>query len=141
MDAVRKSPNSLNPSPNAASVALIRGDTALLIQRARAPFAGLWTLPGGRLERGEDAKAAAAREVREELGMFVRALQPVATLGVARGFVLQVFATRHFHGEIALSDEVSDVLWATAEEAASLQHTPGLLDILRQAFALPASAG
>ena len=34
--------------PNAASVALIDYDKVLLIQRARKPYFGLWSLPGGR---------------------------------------------------------------------------------------------
>ena len=50
---------------NAASVALIRKTQLLLIQRARAPMEGLWTLPGGRLEPGETIEACAQREVLE----------------------------------------------------------------------------
>lgn len=63
--------------PNAASVALIDRDKVLLIQRARAPYSGLWSLPGGRLEAGEDAETCAVREVAEEVGLRCFALRPI----------------------------------------------------------------
>ncbi len=87
--------------PNAASVALIDHDKVLLIQRARKPYFGLWSLPGGRLEPGETAEQAAEREIMEELGLRVWRLHPIRRLFLAEGrFVLQVFATEAFEGEI-----------------------------------------
>ena len=71
--------------PNAASVALVDGNRVLLIQRAREPYAGLWTLPGGRLERGETAEVGAARELNEELGIRASGLLPVTQLTVGEG--------------------------------------------------------
>jgi 8-oxo-dGTP diphosphatase len=125
-------------SPNAASVALIDRDRVLLVQRARAPYHGLWTLPGGRLEPGEDAESAAAREVKEELGLFVYALRPVMrlTLGDDHRFELQVFATEAFEGEIAPSPEVASYRWVRAETAAGLNVTPHLPAVLERAFRL-----
>src|SRR5436190_190421 len=48
--------------------AVVRDDHGrlLLVRRGRPPSAGLWSLPGGRIEPGESAAAAAAREVWEE---------------------------------------------------------------------------
>uniref|UniRef100_UPI003F490A8F NUDIX domain-containing protein n=1 Tax=Amycolatopsis sp. CA-293810 TaxID=3239926 RepID=UPI003F490A8F len=43
----------------------------LVIDRRWDPFAGKAALPGGHLERGEDAEAAARRECREETGIAV----------------------------------------------------------------------
>ena len=45
----------------------------LLIRRGREPGRGLWSLPGGRCEAGEDAAAAAVRETYEETGLVVTA--------------------------------------------------------------------
>jgi 8-oxo-dGTP pyrophosphatase MutT (NUDIX family) len=64
------------PRP-AASVILVRGDGAslevLLVQRTHEArfMAGAWVFPGGAVDRGEDARAAAARELREEAGVAV----------------------------------------------------------------------
>ncbi len=57
------------------ATALVRGGLVLVAQRTRPPeLAGLWELPGGRVEPGETEAAAVARECREELGVRVRAL-------------------------------------------------------------------
>ncbi len=122
-------------TPNAASVALFAGDEVLLIQRARAPFSGLWTLPGGRLEPGETAVQCAAREIGEELGLRVRQLRPVMQLpvGDARAHLLQVFATKTFEGEIAPSDEIAAWRWVRPDMAGRLATTPRLDEVLARA--------
>jgi 8-oxo-dGTP diphosphatase len=124
--------------PNAASVALIRGPTVLLIERGRAPWAGLWSLPGGRLETGEDAEACARRELKEELGLVANDLRPVMLLrtGSAGRYLLQVYATDRFGGEISRSDEVAAWQWATPAAAAALPTTPHLSEVLARAFAV-----
>ena len=38
----------------------------LLAQRAKAPFKGVWSLPGGHVEWGETLRQAAYRELMEE---------------------------------------------------------------------------
>jgi hypothetical protein len=43
----------------------------LLVLRGRAPSAGTWSVPGGRVEAGESDADATAREVLEETGMRV----------------------------------------------------------------------
>jgi len=43
----------------------------LVIQRAHAPSAGLWSIPGGRCLAGEDTASACVREVAEETGLQV----------------------------------------------------------------------
>jgi 8-oxo-dGTP diphosphatase len=53
----------------AASAAIFRGPAVLLIRRGKGALTGLWSLPGGHIEPGETARAAAVREVREETGV------------------------------------------------------------------------
>src|SRR6476469_4554445 len=95
----------------AASVAIVRRDDLLLIQRNRAPSEGLWTLPGGRLEAGESAEQCAIRELKEELGLAVFALRPLIVLRHGQ-YRLQTFATQAYEGEIvADAAEIRDWRW------------------------------
>ncbi len=88
-----------SPEP-AASAILFRGREVLLVERGGGPGAGLWSLPGGRIEAGETAAAAARREVREETGLdaeltgqiamhLISAADPMA--GGGPGFAIAVF--------------------------------------------------
>jgi 8-oxo-dGTP diphosphatase len=122
--------------PNAASVALIDRDRVLLIQRARAPWSGLWSLPGGRLEQGETAEQAAAREVLEEVGLRAFALRPLRRMILGDGrFVLQVFATEAFEGEVvAAAAEISDHRWVRLDDIAFMPTTPDLAEVVAGAF-------
>ncbi|MEP7241531.1 MAG: NUDIX domain-containing protein [Devosia sp.] len=120
----------------AASVAIVRRDDVLLIQRHRPPSEGLWTLPGGRLETGETAEAAAIREVREELGLAVYALRPLG--GLTHGaFRLEVFGTQAFEGDIIPDPaEVRAWRWVRPMQLAGLDTTEGLDEVLARAFRL-----
>ncbi|MFH0809240.1 MAG: NUDIX hydrolase [Pseudomonadota bacterium] len=50
---------------------IFRDDSVLLVKRAHAPSAGLWSIPGGAVELGETLAAAVRREVAEEVGLEV----------------------------------------------------------------------
>ncbi|MGN6523472.1 MAG: NUDIX domain-containing protein [Actinomycetes bacterium] len=52
----------------------------LLVRRAHPPEAGRWSLPGGRVEAGEDDVAAVRREVLEETGLHVTVGQHLGTV-------------------------------------------------------------
>jgi 8-oxo-dGTP pyrophosphatase MutT (NUDIX family) len=56
----------------AVAVTVLDDDRVLVAKRVARGFnAGQWALPGGKLEGGEDAIAAALRELREEAGLEI----------------------------------------------------------------------
>lgn len=63
---------SMSPPPRmpvaAVGVVCLRGDDVLLVRRGTPPLENHWSLPGGRIEWGERAAAAALRELKEETG-------------------------------------------------------------------------
>ena len=52
----------------------VGGYEVLLIQRKNPPFQHHWALPGGFLDRDEDAVTAARREFKEEAGLNAKSL-------------------------------------------------------------------
>jgi ADP-ribose pyrophosphatase YjhB (NUDIX family) len=58
-----------NPAPTADTIIELTGDEIVLIERKYEP-AG-WAIPGGFIDYGESAEAAARREAREETGLEV----------------------------------------------------------------------
>jgi 8-oxo-dGTP diphosphatase len=75
------------PTIYVVAAALVDASGRVLLQR-RAPgkaMAGLWEFPGGKVEPGERAEAALARELAEELGIEVdpEALEPAAFASAA----------------------------------------------------------
>ena len=85
----------LAAAPVVVATALVEDGRVLVAQRTRPPeLAGLWELPGGRVEPGEDEAAAVVRECREELGTEVVAQRRVGTdLPIGAG-VLRVYRAR-----------------------------------------------
>ena len=51
--------------------AILRDGKLLLVQRRRAPEAGHWGLPGGKVDPFERVPDAVAREIAEELGLAI----------------------------------------------------------------------
>jgi len=95
-------------------VVCLRGAEVLLIRRGKPPRAGEWSLPGGRIEWGESARAAALRELREETGVEAELLGLVDVVDglfsgpdgvVARHYVLVDYAARWLSGEPQAGDD------------------------------------
>lgn len=53
----------------------------LLIKRGQMPFVGQWALPGGFMEMEEKPLTGAARELKEETGLYDLPLKPLFTCG------------------------------------------------------------
>lgn len=129
----------MKPIPSVASLALLQDGKCLVIRRAYAPYQGLWSLPGGRIEPGETAAQCAVREVAEEVGLLVQnpvAVTHMKVAGRSRQVILEVFASQNFAGKITPSDEVLAWGWYDPEEIKALATTPDLEKIIAKARAL-----
>jgi ADP-ribose pyrophosphatase YjhB (NUDIX family) len=126
----------------AVSIAVFRDGEVLLATRTAAPFQKMFTLPGGLVEVGETAEAAALRELREETGVLARLVgfnQPVQHIvrdaygRVERHYVILSFAALWIAGEAQTGAEAGDILWRTPEDLSGLPLTPGLPHIVADA--------
>lgn len=119
-----------------------RDGRLLLIKRGHEPGAGLWSLPGGRIEAGETHHQAVAREVLEETGLRVecRRLLGTAELPGPDGAVIHVsdYLAEVTGGELAAGDDAADAAWVTAADLDRLPLTNGLAGYLAAWGAYPA---
>lgn len=98
-------------------------------------YAGLWDIPGGRLEPGENARAGLKREVAEETGLIVERARPISVWDVtteAKGHALGI----SFIAGINESETNSDKVRLSAEHRAHRWMTPEEIDAFRFAPAL-----
>lgn len=104
---------------------ILQDDKVLLIQRGRAPFKGHWSIPGGKIEFGEDIKTALKRELREETGVEVEILGLIDVFEALpekdgdQHFVMVDYACRYVSGELIPGDDAMDAIFVTIPEALS----------------------
>lgn len=107
----RSQPSGFRP---AAGVLISDGDRVLLIRRGADPGRGRWDVPGGFLEPGETAAAAARREIREELGLELGPLDlllsDVNPLPEATVLDL-IFVARHNGKEPRAGSDAAEYRW------------------------------
>jgi len=121
--------------------AVIKDDAGrlLLIKRGHEPAAGLWSIPGGRIEAGESDAAALVREVREETGLEVaagRLLGAVQRPGLAGAVVdIRDYLAEVTGGELAAGDDAADARWVPAAQLALMDARGELTSGLTQALA------
>jgi len=114
----------------------------LLIRRGHAPSAGMWSVPGGRVEPGETGTAAVVREVAEETGLRVRPDRVVGRVRIDGDGV--VFTVTDWVCTLldptqrpVAGDDADDVVFADAAGIAALDMAPGVVAALSRWGVLP----
>ena len=114
-----------------------REGAVLMLRRSPAKdFApGRWETGSGRVESGEHPEEAVHREIREETGLQVEIMGPVATFHFYRGEASEeligiTFWCRYRAGELVRSDEHDRAIWVSPEEAKALVESPGEVDAI-----------
>lgn len=137
--------NELPFPRGAASAAIFKGSEVLLIQRGKGALKGYWSLPGGHIEPGETARAAALREVREETGVeaeisvFVDLHEVILRDpggALQAHYLIAVHAGHWRAGSPVAAEDAADARFVAPDALADLQLTDGALRLIAKARAL-----
>ena len=136
----------------AALAVVLRGDAVLLVRRRNPPDAGRWGYPGGHVEAGETALAAAARELAEETTVLADPVGYLANLDtilpgtdgqLAHHFFLVAVLCRYLGGSPQAADDAEEAAWVPVEQVLSgtLPMSRDVDRVLRLALQNPGDTG
>lgn len=120
----------LTPNYTVGALCLIEHDGRLLLLRQRHRRG--WTLPGGLVGRGESAKQAVCREVREETGLVVEVDVPTSVIVEPHSRWVDVL----FHvpvdhePRVRVASEAVSAAWLRPDQAGDIDEST------RRAFAM-----
>ena len=119
----------------------VDADRLLMIRRGHGPAAGLWSVPGGRVEAGELLAEAVVRELTEETGVE-------GVCGELVGWVERFDDENHyvildFHVDIlegsqpVAGDDAAEARWVPLADVAELNLVDGLAEFLHEKGVIP----
>jgi len=116
-------------------------DRLLLVRRGRAPGAGRWSVPGGRVEPGETLAEAVVRELAEETGLegvCGSLVGWVERIGDDHHFVILDFAVEVLEPDRAApGDDADEVAWVPLADVVDLTLVDGLAEFLHEHGVIP----
>ncbi|WCR10428.1 NUDIX hydrolase [Paracoccus stylophorae] len=139
--------------PRLAALAVtLRGDRVLLARRRNPPDAGLWGFPGGHVDPGETALAAAVRELAEETGIVATPRVYLDNVDLIRRdadgtlrfhFLLAAVLCDYVSGQPVAADDALDAAWWPVDRVLSgdLPLSEHVVTILSRACCHPGGAG
>ncbi|MCU0272700.1 MAG: NUDIX domain-containing protein [Acidimicrobiales bacterium] len=126
----------------AVAAVVVSHDRLLLVRRGHGPAAGEWSVPGGRVERGEVLAAAVAREVREETGVEVVCgplLGWVERIDDDHHYVILDFEATALEDAVPVpGDDAAEAAWVPVDDVADLRLVDGLAEFLHEHGVIPA---
>ncbi len=139
---------TVRPTLGAIAV-VIRADQVLLVRRRKEPDAGKWGFPGGHVEPGETALAAAARELAEETSVRASPQRYLTNVDVVIHddagvllfhYLLAAVLCRYEAGRPIAADDVSDARWCDIADIGTLPTSAHVQEVVAMA-AMAATPG
>lgn len=129
-------PESFSPRAEVAACILEAKGRFLLMKKApESEEAGLWSLPGGKMNPGESLQDAVRREIFEETKIVVQDPQFCRSLYIRKGSFSYIY--HEFYEafvkipQVLLSSEHTEFVWTTIEQAIQMPLMAGGKEILQ----------
>jgi 8-oxo-dGTP diphosphatase len=113
-----------------AACVLRDGEGRILIARRPPgrPLAGLWEFPGGKVEQGESPEHALVRELAEELGIDIAAVDLAPLTFASHAYpdfhlLMPLFLCKRWRGEV-VPHEGQELAWVKPRELAAYAMPP-----------------
>ena len=127
----------------AVGAIVFRGSAVLLVQRAKPPAQGKWSIPGGVVQLGETLEEAVIREFREEVQLEVRPLQVGKVLDrihrdaagqVYYHYVIIDYLCEPVQGEPRPASDARAAAYFEVSNLDSVDMTEGTAEVIREVF-------
>ena len=127
----------------AVGAIVFKDDQILLVRRGKPPSRDLWAIPGGSVKICETLQRAAEREIFEETGITIQALEPVYAFdyiekdesGCARfHYVIIDLTAKYVKGEPRAGDDAAEARWVSSLELATLKVSSKTRQLLKERF-------
>jgi ADP-ribose pyrophosphatase YjhB (NUDIX family) len=113
---------------------VVAQDRLLMVRRGRGPAQGEWSVPGGRVERGETLAEAVVRELDEETGLHGLCgefLGWVERIGPDHHFVILDFQVVVLDDDLPRAgDDAVEATWVPLSALGELRVVDGLVEFL-----------
>jgi 8-oxo-dGTP diphosphatase len=119
----------------AVGLVVWRGEEVLLIRRGREPHAGMWSIPGGKVQFGERLEETGLRELAEETGVSAQIAGLIDVFEAIEDdshYVMVDFAARWTSGEPMAGDDAAEAAFFPFDEALALLSWDMTRDALRR---------
>jgi len=103
---------------------IVKNNKVLLVKRANEPNKGKWSIPGGVVKLGESLIDALKREIFEETGLEIEALDVACVseeivrdnTGIKFHYVIIDFFAKVVGGELRVGSDAEDAKWISFDE-------------------------
>ncbi len=122
---------------------VFKDDDILLVKRGQPPAMGIWAIPGGVLNLGENIRDGVTREVLEEcmitieVGDIIDVIDAVIrddTGAIQYHYVLCDYLAEYKAGHVQPASDVLDAKWFKYSEVFTLNTTRGTQKVVKRAF-------
>lgn len=114
----------------------VDAERLLLVRRGHGPAAGEWSVPGGRVDRGETLAEAVLRELAEETGLdgvCDELVGWVERIGADHHFVILDFRVSVLDpADPVAGSDAAEAVWVPLSEVAALRLVEGLAEFLHE---------